>query len=99
MLQQENTLRVSCKYQYDKEQKHYRFLVTVEGSGMSNPPVTETVVSRFELTQMKAFKGSHQKRAEQLAEALVNEKEVVLKTALRKCMAQIKAQSQSKETR
>ena len=33
---------------------------------------------------------TRQKRAEQFAQALINEKEVVLKTALRQCMAKIK---------
>lgn len=94
-MQAENTLRVTCSYGYEKETQCYRFAVAVCVPGVENPPITETRVSRFELSQMKAFKGSHRKRAEQFAQALINEKEVVLKTALRKCMAQLK----SKETR
>lgn len=85
-----NTIRISCKHRYDKPTKNYHFTVAVHASEEVQPLLTETVVSRFELTQMKAFKGSHQKRAEQFAQALINEKEVVLKTALRQCMAKIK---------
>lgn len=85
-----STIRISCQTRYDKPAKNYHFTVAVHASEEAPPLLTETVVSRFELTQMKAFKGSHQKRAEQFAQALINEKEVVLKTTLRQCMAKIK---------
>lgn len=85
-----NAIRISCQHRYDKPTKNYHFVVAVQGSEEVSPLLTETVVSRFGLTQMKAFKGSHQERAEQFAQALINEKEVVLKTALRQCMAKIK---------
>lgn len=84
-----NTIRISCQHRYDKLSKNYHFVVSVDVPGAPESRLTETVVSRFELTQMKAFKGSHQKRAQQFAQALINEKEVVMKTALRQRMAQI----------
>lgn len=84
-----STIRISCQHRYNKPDQTYHFTVAVEVPGAPEPSLTSTVVSRFELTQMKAFKGSHQKRAAQFAQALINEKEVVLKTALRQRMAQI----------
>lgn len=87
-----NAITITCRHSYDKANQQYRFQVAVNVPGVTNPPLTETVISRFELTQMKAFKGSHQKRAAQFAQALINEKEVVLKTHLRMRMAQILTQ-------
>lgn len=85
----DNALKITCQYTYRADTKNYHFVVGVSTAGMPEARLQETVVSRFELTQMNAFKGSHHKRAAQFAQALINEKEVAMRTALRQRIAQI----------